>query len=153
MERAWFAENTSIMVDNFIQFFNPKSNYHMHCSAASHTRWLTGENPQSVRVVDPLDLHSAITEDGQENMRTMREMSKNDSTFEWISQIKPVFRESVQQVICLEYSWEVVDLDDMTKLLQIDVSAQVDKEVVLNMLNGNIRGVFQVHLNLTGQSQ
>lgn len=70
-----------------------------------------------------------------------------------ISQIIPVFCEGVQQVIFLEYSWEIVDLDDVTELVQIDVDAHVDKEVVLNVLNGNSRGLFQVRLNLAGQTQ
>lgn len=70
-----------------------------------------------------------------------------------ISQIIPVFCERVQQVICLEDSWEIVDLDDVTKLVHIDVEAHVDKEVVANVLNGNSRGLFQVSLNLAGQTQ
>lgn len=54
-----------------------------------------------------------------------------------ISQIIPVFCECVQQVLCLEYSWEIVDLNDVTKLVQIHVDAHVDKEVIVNMLNRN----------------
>lgn len=46
--------------------FNHNSNNHIHGKPASHTCWLTGKNPQSVCVVDPLDLYSAITEDRQE---------------------------------------------------------------------------------------
>lgn len=69
------------------------------------------------------------------------------------SQITPVFGECVQQVICLEHSWEIVDLDDVTKLFQIVVDAHVDKEVVVNVLDGNSRGLFQVRLNLAGQTQ
>lgn len=71
----------------------------------------------------------------------------------WISQIIPVVCERVQQVICLEYSWKIVDLDDVTKFVQIDVEAHVDKEVVVNVLNANSRGLFQVRLNLAGQTQ
>lgn len=70
-----------------------------------------------------------------------------------ISQIIPIFCERIQQVICLEYSWEIVDLDDVTKLVQIDVEAHVDKEVVVNVLNGHSGGLFQVRLNLAGQTQ
>lgn len=47
-------------------YFYRNSDYHIHCKVPSHTCWLTGENSQSVCVVDPLDLYPAITEDRQE---------------------------------------------------------------------------------------
>lgn len=69
-----------------------------------------------------------------------------------ISQILPVFCKSVQQVVRLENGWELIDLDDVTKLVQRDVDAHVNKVVVVSMLNGNSPCLFQVHINLKAQT-
>lgn len=67
------------------------------------------------------------------------------------SQVIPVVCESVQQVVGLEGGWETEDFDDVTKLLRIDVDVHVSKVVVVSVLDGNGRALFQVRLNLTGQ--
>lgn len=60
----------------------------------------------------------------------------------------PVFRKSVQQVVRLERGREIVDLDDVAKLVRVDVDAHVNKVVVARVLNANSRGLLQVRLNL-----
>lgn len=59
MERARFAEDERI-------FFTVTATTTPTVKVAPRTCRLTGENSQSVRVVDPLDLYPAIAEDGQE---------------------------------------------------------------------------------------
>lgn len=59
MERARFAGKNEYICNG-----DPKCR--VDREAAPHTCWLAGENPQSARAVDPLDLDPAVTENTQE---------------------------------------------------------------------------------------
>lgn len=132
--------------------FYRNRDYHTRRKAPPRTRRLAGENSQSVRVVHPLDLYPAVAEDGQ-GKKTDFKITIRDQEFDRISQIIPVFRKSAQQIVRLERGWKAVDLDDVTKLVQRDVDAHVNKVVVASVLNGDGRGLLQVRLNLKGQTR
>ena len=69
------------------------------------------------------------------------------------SLIAPVVCESIQEVIGFETLWEAVDLDHVGKRLRADAHILIRGVVILNVLNGNSYGLFQMCLDLTRQTQ
>lgn len=67
--------------------------------------------------------------------------------------LAPVLCESIQEVFCFEHRWEVIDLDHVAKLIRVDTHILIYGEVIVNVLDGNGHCLFQMCLDLTGQTQ
>lgn len=70
-----------------------------------------------------------------------------------MSGFTPVFCESIQEVICFEQRWEVIDLDHMAELICVDAHALVNGIIIVDVLDGKSRGFFQMCSYLTGKTQ
>lgn len=69
--------------------------------------------------------------------------------------LAPVLCESVQEIIRFKQYREVINLDHMAKLIRVDIDALVHIQgvVIVNLLDGNSHCLFQVGLDLIGQTQ
>lgn len=65
----------------------------------------------------------------------------------------PVVCKSIHEVVCFEHRWEVIDLNHMAKLNRVDTHVLINRVVIVYMLNGNSHRLFQMCLDLTGQTQ
>lgn len=66
-----------------------------------------------------------------------------------------MFSEGIQQVVGFKDMWEVVDLNNVTKLfwVEVDVQALVQSVVVLGVLNADARRLVHMGLDLTATTK
>lgn len=62
--------------------------------------------------------------------------------------LTPVVCESIQEVICFEHRWKVIDLDHMAKLIRVDAHILIHRVVIMDVLNGKRHCLFQMCLDL-----
>lgn len=67
------------------------------------------------------------------------------------SGLLPVVCERVEEVVCLEQRWKVVDLDHVTKVIRVESYVLIEGVIAVNLFYGDTVCFFEMCLNLKGQ--